>query len=109
MVVITRDRYVVFKVVSDDFIPSLSILKSAIWYEYENIFGINGTSGAGLFFDDYKEGGKGIIRCVHKALSNLMIVLSRITTVNNKHVILIPLYTTGLINKAKKYLNLPEN
>ena len=105
MVVITRDRYVVFQVLPIEDLPTLLSIKSKIWDEYQRIFGISGTSGAGLFFDNYQEEkGMGIIRCDHKALSNLMVILSRITAINDKDVILIPLYTTGLVNKAKNYL-----
>lgn len=109
VVVITRDRYVVFQVISNEDLPTLSSIKSKIWDEYQTIFGVNGTTGAGLFFDNYNEiTGAGIIRCEHKALSNLMIILSRITAINNAEVILISLYTTGLVNKAKKYLKILE-
>ena len=109
MVVITRDRYVVFQVISNEDLPTLSSIKSKIWEEYQTIFGVNGTTGAGLFFDNYNEAeGTGIIRCEHKALSNLMVILSRIIDINDTDVILIPLYTTGLVNKAKSYLNLLE-
>ena len=109
MVVITRDRYVVFQVLSIEDLPTLLSIKSKIWDEYQKIFGISGTTGAGLFFDNYnEEEGKGIIRCDHKALSNLMTILSRITDINVRDVILIPLYTTGLVNKAKSYLKASE-
>ncbi len=110
MVVITRDRYVVFQVLPNEDLPILLSIKSKIWDEYQTIFGISGTTGAGLFFDNYKEEeGTGIIRCDHKALSNLMVILSRITNIGDKDVILIPLYTTGLVNKAKRYLKLLES
>ncbi len=109
MVVITRDRYVVFQVLASEDLPPLSSIKSKIWEEYQRIFGINGTTGAGLFFDNYgEEEGMGILRCTHKALSNLMVILSRITDICDKDVILIPLYTTGLVNKAKSYLKALE-
>ena len=109
MVVITRDRYVVFQVISSEDLPTLSSIKSKIWDEYQTIFGVNGTTGAGLFFDNYNEvEGTGIIRCEHKALSNLMVILSRITYINDTDVILIPLYTTGLVKKAKSYLKILE-
>ena len=110
MVVITRDRYVVFQVLPNEDLPTLLSIKSKIWDEYQRIFGISGTTGAGLFFDNYKEEeGTGIIRCDHKALSNLMVILSRITNIGDKNVILIPLYTTGLVNKAKRYLKVLES
>lgn len=109
MVVITRDRYVVFQVLPEEDLPTLLSIKAKIWVDYQKIFGINGTTGAGLFFDNYKEEeGTGIIRCDHKALSNLMVILSRITNISDKDVILIPLYTTGLVNKAKSYLKVLE-
>ncbi|MHA1345668.1 MAG: Rpp14/Pop5 family protein [Candidatus Heimdallarchaeaceae archaeon] len=105
MVVITRDRYVVFQVLSAADLPTLPSIKAKIWDEYQKIFGISGTTGAGLFFDNYKdEEGTGIIRCDHRALSNLMAILSRVTEINDKDIILIALYTTGLVNKAKSYL-----
>ncbi|MBY9000917.1 MAG: hypothetical protein KGD64_08395 [Candidatus Heimdallarchaeota archaeon] len=105
MVVVTRDRYVVFQVFSDSDVPSLSHIKTKIWGEFQRLFGISGTTGAGLFFDHFEEQkSTGIIRCEHKALSKLMTILSLITDVEGRNIILIPLYVTGLINKAKSYL-----
>ena len=107
MVVITRDRYVVMQIIAQNNSPNLSALKSEIWKEFQLIFGIDGASSAGLYFEHFDEKSKAcIIRCDHKALTNLMIALARISSIGGIPTILFPVYTTGLIKKAKTYLKI---
>ncbi|MFW9852296.1 MAG: Rpp14/Pop5 family protein [Candidatus Thorarchaeota archaeon] len=106
MTVIERDRYVVFEVVSQTKINDISILKDLIWGQYKLLFGLKGTTEAGLYFEFFSENTQsGLIRCNNQSLSSLMITLSFITEVKEHEVILLPLYVTGIIRKAKEYLD----
>ena len=110
MTVIERDRYVIFEVISQTLIEDIPILKNTIWGKYNQLFGLKGTTEAGLyfeFFNDKKQSG--LIRCNSQSLSSLMIVLAFITNVNGHETILHPLYVSGLIKKAKKYLDSLES
>ncbi|MHA1707528.1 MAG: Rpp14/Pop5 family protein [Candidatus Heimdallarchaeaceae archaeon] len=103
MVVLVRDRYVVFQVLCSGAIPDLSTLKRKIWSTYQTLFGLSGTSEAGLFFDTYDlETGKGIIRCTSKSFSPLMTTLSLIQKISDDLVIIVPLLVSGTIKKAKE-------
>jgi RNase P/RNase MRP subunit POP5 len=106
MIVIERDRYVVFKAVSQTKIDDISILKEVIWEKYKLLFGLKGTTEAGLFFEFFSDNTQsGLIRCNSQSLAALMITLSFITNVNEHETILHPLYVSGIIRKAKKYLD----
>ncbi|MHA1219138.1 MAG: Rpp14/Pop5 family protein [Candidatus Heimdallarchaeaceae archaeon] len=105
MVIITRDRYVVVNVITDESCASMNLIKTKVWQTYQNVFGISGSSSAGLYFEHFDEKKKsGIIRCSHDSLSSLLTVLALITKVDGIDVILHPIYVSGVINKAKKYL-----
>jgi RNase P/RNase MRP subunit POP5 len=106
MTVIERDRYVVFKVVSQTKIDNISVLKEVIWERYKLLFGLKGTTEAGLYFEFFSDNKQsGLIRCNSQSLSSLMIALSFVTKVNEYETILHPLYVTGIIRKAKEYLD----
>lgn len=105
MVIITRDRYVVVNVITDKSCVSMNLIKTKVWQTYQSVFGIYGSSSAGLYFEHFDEKKKsGIIRCSHDSLSSLLTVLALITKVDGIDVILHPIYVSGVINKAKKYL-----
>ena len=106
MVVTIRDRYVVFRVHSQSSIPKLTDLKYKIWSKYQLIFGLSGTSEAGLYFETYDENtGLGIVRCTSKSLSSLLKIISVITQIMDKEVIIQVLLISGLIKKAKTCLS----
>ena len=106
MTVIERDRYVVFEVVSKTKIKEISILKDVIWKKYKLLFGLKGTTEAGLYFEFFSDKTQsGLIRCNSQSLSSLMITLSFITNISEHETILHPLYVTGIIRKAKEYLD----
>ncbi|MHA1260023.1 MAG: Rpp14/Pop5 family protein [Candidatus Heimdallarchaeaceae archaeon] len=105
MVVLVRDRYIVFQILCSGNLPDLSTLKRKIWSTYQTLFGLSGTSEAGLFFDAYEvETGKGIIRCTSKSFSPLMTTLSLVQKINDDLVIIVPLLVSGTIKKAKEYV-----
>ena len=73
MVVLTRDRYIVFQAIVKSTVPNLTELKTTIWKKYETIFGLSGTSEAGLYFETFDEkNGTGLIRCSSRSLSSLL-------------------------------------
>ena len=105
MVTIKRDRYVVFNIISDEEILEESIVKSSIWKLYQNLFGLFGSSGSGLFFEEYNEKKKfGIMKCLHTSLSQLLTVLAVLSEVNGNKVLMQVLNVSGTINKAKQFL-----
>lgn len=106
MVVLTRDRYIVFQAIVESTVPNLTVLKTTIWKKYETIFGLSGTSEAGLYFETFDEkNGTGLIRCSSRSLSSLLTVFALITKIEEDDVILLPLFISGLIKKAKAYLS----
>ena len=105
MVTIKRDRYVVFNVITDIGKIEESILKTSIWKTFQTIFGLVGSSSAGLYFEKYDDlNKKGIIRCTHTSLSQLLAVLAMITELKERRILIQVLNISGTINKAKKCL-----
>ena len=105
MVTIKRDRYIVFRIITDEEILEESIVKSAIWKLYQGLFGLFGSSGSGLFFEEYDEKKKsGIVRCIHTSLSQLLTVLAALSEVNEIEILIQVLNVSGTINKAKQIL-----
>ena len=106
MTVIERDRYVVFKVISPTIIDNISILKNTIWEKYKQLFGLKGTTEAGLYFEFFNANTQsGLIRCNSQSLSSFMVVLAFITSINEHEISFNPLYISGVIKKAKEYLD----
>jgi ribonuclease P/MRP protein subunit POP5 len=106
MVSITRDRYVVITILAKGIDVSVQSIKSEVWQTYQKIYGISGSSSAGLYFEHFDEKSQtGIIRCSHDSLSHLLTVLALITSIDNQEVLLYPSYVSGVINKAKKFLS----
>jgi RNase P/RNase MRP subunit POP5 len=105
MVTIERDRYVVFKILLDDTEKDLGNLKREIWSMYQKLFGLDGTTEAGLYFEEFnKEKQIGLVRCNSKSLSYLMTSFAMISKIDDTEIMILPLFVTGLINKAKKYI-----
>lgn len=106
MVILERDRYVVFQVLSEEIDLKLQELKQKIWYMYKLLFGVDKTTEAGLYFEEYdNHSKKGLIRCNSNSFSFLMTTLSMITEIDEKELIVIPVFVSGLIKKAKNYLS----
>ncbi len=106
MVTITRDRYVVITIIAKETSFNLQAIKTKVWQTYQKIYGISGSSSAGLYFEHFDENlQSGIIRCSHDSLSSLLTILALITRIDDKNVLLHPSYVSGVINKAKKYLS----
>ncbi len=109
MTTLVRDRYIVYEVLTQpncsDFSLTINEIRDSCWRTYTLLYGLNGTSGAGLYFEEYDdEKKKGLIRCTSKNLLQLKVVLSLITKMKDKEIIIHPIFITGVINKAKKVL-----
>ncbi|NPD87258.1 MAG: hypothetical protein HGN29_00950 [Asgard group archaeon] len=106
MVTIERDRYVVFKILLDDTKTEIEDLKRNVWSMYQRLYGLDGTTEAGLFFEEYdNEKRIGLVRCNSKSLSYLMTSFAMIREIDGAELLILPLFVTGLINKAKKYVS----
>ena len=107
MVTIKRDRYVVFRIYTSVTKLEESFLKSTIWRIYQNIYGLFGSSNAGLYFESFDEKEKtGIIRCTHTSLSQLLTVLAYMTELKETEILVRILNVSGTIGKAKKILSI---
>ena len=105
MVTLDRDRYVVFRILSEN-LEEVIDLKRNVWNMYQRLYGLDGTTEAGLFFEQYdEEKGIGLVRCSSKSLPYLMTSFAMITTIDKTEILILPLFVTGLINKAKKYIS----
>jgi RNase P/RNase MRP subunit POP5 len=99
-----RDRYVVFKILSKSFNFEESEIKKTVWKNYQKIFGLYGSSSAGLFFEYFdSEQNIGIIRCSQLSLTKLQSILALMTEIGDNEVIFNVVFVSGTINKAKKH------
>jgi len=106
MVTFERDRYIVFRILPKSVKIELKDLRSFVWSMYQKLFGLYGTTDSGLFFEEYdEETNIGLIRCNSKSIGPLMTSLALITSIDTSTILFLPLYITGLINKAKKYIS----
>ena len=109
VVTIKRDRYMVYRIFSEKKC-TLSDIKSTIWKTYQYLYGLVGSSDAGLYFEIFDEEKQmGLIRCTHTSLHNLLSVISIITKCQDSMIAISPVYITGLIKKAKKFLDDNQN
>lgn len=115
-----RQRYLVYKIIYDKkiydykseylkdknvgFTNSKSI-NNFIVIECQNLLGIFDGSKAGLMPVDYNEKKNiGIIRLNNRYVDKVRVCLGIITKINNINVNIDTIYVTGMINKAKKFL-----
>ncbi|RLE58437.1 MAG: hypothetical protein DRJ35_07885 [Thermoprotei archaeon] len=105
MVTVKRERFIVFKIFSNqaESIP-LSHIRYSLWNKFQTLYGLENTAKSGMYFVEYNENfNLGLIRCDHKALENILTSMSLISKISNVHVIVVPLFISGLLNKAKKH------
>ncbi len=106
MVTYKRDRYVVFRIISElEELEEFNV-RNSIWQTYQTLFGLYGSAGSGLYFEDYNKTEKtGIVRCSHTSLPQLLTVLAFISKIKENTILFQVLNVSGTINKAKKILN----
>lgn len=105
MVTYKRDRYVVFRIISDlDYIEE-AFLKASVWKMFQTIFGLYGSSGAGLYFEDYDGNEKtGIIRCSHTSLPQLLTILALMNEIKERKILFQIVNVSGTIKKARRFI-----
>ena len=81
------------------------MVKNAVWDKFQLLYGLDGTTTAGLYFEKFDEQNKiGLVRCNHISLTMLLVTLSIITKIDESEILIYPKYVTGTIKKANKYL-----
>lgn len=120
-----RQRYLVYKIIYDKkiyadkseylkdknvgFANSKSV-NNFIVRECQNLLGIFDGSKAGLMPVDYNEKKNiGIIRLNNRYVDKVRVCLGMITKINNIDITIETIYVTGMINKAKKFLEDKNN
>jgi len=96
-----KKRYLVYEITSKEKITknqATTMLKSAI----KRYIGELGLAKAGIIYLDYKN-NKGILRMNNKEVNNVKAALSLIDNMIFKTI-----YTTGLLNKARKKLEVEK-
>ncbi|WP_172633877.1 Rpp14/Pop5 family protein [Caldisphaera lagunensis] len=100
-----RRRYLIFEIASiKDIDPGL--LENSIKEEFKNLFGITSLADSYLkliYFDNKTK--RGILRIKHIYLSHLITAIALIRKIDNDELLIIPIRTSGTINKAKKLLS----
>lgn len=81
------------------------MVKDAVWGKFQLLYGLDGTTTAGLYFEKFDEQNKiGLVRCSHISLIMLLVTLTIITKINESEILIHPEYITGTTKKANKYL-----
>lgn len=97
-----RERYVIFKVISDKKFLKEEIL-SGILYAIHSFLGEKGMSDTNIYLIDWNENFNiGILKTSHKTKDDVIVALSLLSAINEIKISVIPLNTTGTIKKAKE-------
>jgi len=97
-----RNRYIVFKLYSNDDIPLESLVKD-IWRNLLTIYGEYGASKTNFWLIEYDERAKkGIVRCTHTTVNMMRIVLAFINRIAETPVMVKILGVSGTIKTAKE-------
>jgi len=108
MVTVKRERFIVFKIISEDgrSIP-LSRFRHTLWVKFQSLYGLESTTKSAMYFIDYNESVNiGLIRCSHTELDNILTSMALLSNIDNIRAIVIPVFISGLLNKAKKHYNI---
>jgi ribonuclease P/MRP protein subunit POP5 len=102
-------RYIAFELISEAKPVSEKDITRAILNSLIRLLGEVGSSKTNIWLLEYSE-GKGLIRCSHTAVTEVMAAITTITTVNDKKAAVHVLGVSGTIKKAKeKWLNLKKS
>ncbi len=100
-----RRRYLVFEIASiKDIDPGL--LESSIKEKFKDLFGITNLADSYLkliYYDNKTK--RGIIRIRHIYLNHLITTIALIRKIDNDEILIIPIRTSGTINKARKLIS----
>ena len=97
-------RYIAFELISEAEPASEKDITRAILNSVTRLLGEVGASKTNIWLLEYSK-GKGLIRCSHTAVTNVVASVTTITEINDKRALLHVLGVSGTIKKAKeKYL-----
>jgi len=100
-----KERYIIFKVVSEKEKILKEEILMAIIYAVHSFLGDKIMSDANIYLIDWNENiGAGILKTNHKTKDNVIVALSLLSSINEIKTSIIPLNTTGTIKKAKKIM-----
>lgn len=97
-------RYIAFELISEAKPVSEKDITRAIINSIIRLLGEVGASKTNVWLLEYSK-GKGLIRCSHTAVTDVVASVTTITEINNKRAMLHVIGVSGTIKKAKeKYL-----
>jgi len=102
-----KKRYLAFEIVSKSKIKDFSAVSRAIWTSLLSFEGELGAAKAGIWLlpDKYNEKTqRGIIKVTHKHVNSLKASLALIKNIENQDVIVRSLVSSGILNKATKFI-----
>ncbi|MFW9922404.1 MAG: RNase P subunit p30 family protein [Candidatus Thorarchaeota archaeon] len=96
-----RQRYILFEILSKELLNiTEKDIESEIWRLFNQFYGIIGSSRVGLYLSSYnKDKQMGILRCNHKALDAIRIVLASIVEMENQEVQFHVMQISGTMKK----------
>jgi ribonuclease P/MRP protein subunit POP5 len=100
-----RKRYLVFEIASSKQIDA-GLLENAIREKYKELFGTTNLADSYLkliYFNNVTN--RGIIRIKHIYIDYLISSLALLRKIDNNDILIIPIRTSGTINRAKKLLS----
>ena len=103
MVKSERQRYILFKVISEHNTPlNKQVILNSIWASLWKYFGLKEASRVGLWLVDidFLE-GFGIIRCSHQTKEIVISALTLITEISGNKIVLSPIKTSGTIRSIQ--------
>ena len=97
-----RNRYILFKIMSENSGFSKEDLMKAIWKSIWNLFGLKIANKIGLWLleVDFNK-NYGILRCSHKTKEHVISAITLIKEVSGNRLILSPVKTSGTIRGIK--------
>ena len=104
-----RNRYILFRILSENSDFSEQELLNAIWKSIWDLFGLKEANKIGLWLLEVDFNKKyGIVRCSHKTKEYVISAITLIKEISGKNLILSPVKTSGTIRGIKKILNFIE-
>ena len=96
-----RQRYILFKTISEDPINEKDLIR-AIWRNLYQLYGDVGAAKTGLWLVEYDKGRYGIIRTNIQGLDMVKATLAMIRRIDQHDCILSVIATSGTIHALKK-------
>lgn len=101
-----RNRYILFRIISEYSEFSEQELLTAIWKSIWNLFGLKEANKIGLWLLEVDFNKKcGIIRCSHKTKEYVISAITLVKELSGKSVILSPIKTSGTVRGIKNIID----